>query len=92
MTTRHLIDPKIASVLDFLPELDLGHESLPAIRAGMMPPIDYPGPVATPDIRAIPGRDGAPDVPLHIFNADPARPGRRASCISMAAPPRSAAC
>jgi hypothetical protein len=57
-----------------------------------VPPIDYPGPVATPDIRAIPGRDGAPDVPLHIFNADPDQPDRRASCISMAAPLRSAAC
>ncbi|PBN45416.1 alpha/beta hydrolase [Sphingobium sp. D43FB] len=78
MTTRHLIDPEIAPVLDLLPELDLRPETLPTIRAGMASPVDYPGPVAVPRIRAVPGRDGAPDVPLHIFNADPARPGRPA--------------
>ncbi|MBV2150546.1 alpha/beta hydrolase [Sphingobium sp. AS12] len=78
MTTRHLIDPEIAPVLDMLPQLQLSDDVLHAIRAGMASPIDYPGPVAVPDIRLIPGRDGAPDVPLHLFNADPARPGRPA--------------
>ncbi|ASY45062.1 MAG: alpha/beta hydrolase [Pseudomonadota bacterium] len=71
MTTRHLIDPEIVPVLDFLPDLDLSHDALPIMRAGMAA-MERPGPVAIPDIRMIPGRDGAPDVPLHIFNADPA--------------------
>lgn len=78
MTTRHLIDPEIAPVLDMLPELQLSHEALPAIRASTASPVDYPGPVAVPDIRIIPARVGAPDVQLHLFNADPARPGRPA--------------
>jgi len=69
MTTRHLIDPEIVPVLAFLPELDLSHDALPIMRAGMAA-MERPGPVAIPDIRMIPGRDGAPDVPLHIFNAD----------------------
>lgn len=77
MTTRHLIDPEVLPVLDFLPELELSHDILPIMREGMAA-MESPGPVATPDIRLIPGRDGAPDVALHIFNADPAGPPRPA--------------
>lgn len=77
MTTRHLIDPEVMPVLDFLPELQLSHDILPIMRQAMAT-METPGPVATPDIRLIPGRDGAPDVALHIFNADPARPPRPA--------------
>lgn len=73
MNTRHLVDPEIAPLLDMFPPLALTAQSLPMLRAMFGAPV--PGalaPAMAPEVIMIPGRNGAPDVRISVF--DP--PGR----------------
>ena len=73
MTTRHLVDPEIAPMLDMFPALEFTAETLPAIRAIFGTPMpDSPAPAIEPEQLFVQGRNGAPDVRVLIF--DP--PGR----------------
>lgn len=73
MNTRHLVDPEIAPLLDVFPPLVLTAESLPMLRAMLGAPVPgAPAPAMVPEVRMIPGRHGAPDVKINVF--DP--PGR----------------
>jgi triacylglycerol lipase len=74
VSSRHLIDPEILPLLDLLPPLDFGENTdLPAMRARSNAAVaQLPPPPLQPKRAAAPGRDGAPDVPLLLF--DP--PGR----------------
>lgn len=60
-------------MLDILPSLEITTESLPGIRAIFATPMpDMPVPAIDPEHLLVPGRNGAPDVCVRIF--DP--PGR----------------
>ena len=73
MTTRPLVDPQIAPLLDMLPPLELSDEAIAGIREMLnAPPPDLPPCPLEPQSRSAPGLDGAPDVPVLVF--DP--PGR----------------
>ncbi len=73
MTTRHLIDPEIAPMLDMFPGLNLTVESLPQMRAFLneMNAQALAGLPESPDIafteRHIPGPQGAPDVRVLVY-------------------------
>jgi len=74
MTTRHLVDPEIAPMLDLFPNLSLTVESLPQNRAllkEMLGQMSAAAP-AFPDIdvseRHIPGPQGAPDVRVLVYH------------------------
>lgn len=73
MSSRHLVDTEIAPMLDMLPSLEITTESLPGVRAIFATPMpDMPAPAIEPEHVLVPGRNGAPDVCVRIF--DP--PGR----------------
>ncbi|MCP3729739.1 alpha/beta hydrolase [Sphingomonas sp. MG17] len=73
--TRHLVDPELLDLLDQWPQVTLTDELLPLVRApGRLPlgEIVNPERVEKREV-LVPGRDGAPDVPLTIY-----RPADRA--------------
>lgn len=71
MTTRHLVDPETLAVLD-MPPLGLGEEDLHAIRARFRDRMAaFERPAVQPDIRHVPGPDGAPDIASHLFGVRP---------------------
>lgn len=73
MSSLNLVDPEILPLLELLPVLDLNDESVVAIREMMNAPNpDLPAPVIAPQETRVPGLNGAPEVPVLIF--DP--PGR----------------
>lgn len=78
MTTRHLIDPEIAPLLDLLPPIDFS-VGLAAIRDAiadqMLPAVETS---LEPRIYQAPGRDGAPDVAIHVYNPPSSARGRAA--------------
>jgi triacylglycerol lipase len=75
MNSRHLVDPELLPLLDFLPPLDLTEETLPTVRAAKWPIAGEPVPVdaVTMDVRRVPGPQGAPEVGLVIYA--PSDPG-----------------
>jgi acetyl esterase len=73
MSTRHLIDPEIAPLLDAMPTFELDHELLTMVRAGAESRFEFlDAPPIAPEIRVIDGPDG----PLEVYWYDPA-PGTR---------------
>ncbi|MET0250058.1 MAG: alpha/beta hydrolase [Sphingobium sp.] len=75
MPSDHLVDPEILPLLDMMPPLLPTDETLAQLRATLTAPrADQPAPAFAPVAASAPGIDGAPDVPLLIF--DP--PGRTA--------------
>jgi len=73
MTSLPLIDPEIAPMLDIVPRLQLSDETVAATRQLLNTPNPALPPCPLePVARSAPGVDGAPDVPLLVF--DP--PGR----------------
>ncbi|MEH6582641.1 MAG: alpha/beta hydrolase [Halioglobus sp.] len=69
----YAIDPELAPVLEFLPALSI--EDVPAARAGfdaliqqMNSELDESG--LTIENRAIPGPEGAPDIPLRLYTPE----------------------
>jgi acetyl esterase len=67
MSTRHLIDPQIAPMLD-MPNLDLTDESLPEIRANPLFTGELVPPPPFPVSEAFAPVEGAPDVRLVVMN------------------------
>ena len=73
MTTRHLVDPEIAPMLDMFPNLSPTAESLPQNRAFLNEMLSQANAAAPafPDIdvseRHIPGPQGAPDVRVLVY-------------------------
>lgn len=73
VSSRHLVDPEIAPMLDVFPALDLSPERLPLVREAQEQPVpDAPDPVALfPDVtrteKWVPGYDGDPDVRVLYF-------------------------
>lgn len=60
MTTRHLVDPEVAPLLDLWPTMTISAETLPAMRAREFPPVPFDASGSTLEIRAVPGPTGAP--------------------------------
>ena len=77
MTTRHLVDPQIAPMLD-MPALDLTHETLPELRVNplftgeLVPPPPFPVSEAWAPV------EGGPDVRLVVMNPPSKATGRGA--------------
>ena len=74
MTTRSLVDPELAGLLDTFPALHLTREVLPQIRAAFeetmktQPRVDPPAfAMISVRKRSIPGPQGAPDVPVLLY-------------------------
>lgn len=70
MDTRHLVDAELAPMLEAWPPFALSEETLPAVRAQAMPRAPAPPVDVRLDKVAVPGRDGAPDVPLWVYRAN----------------------
>ena len=70
MSSRHLVDPEVAPLLDLWPTTTLTTENLPLARNRRMPlpPFDTAG--VTLDRRAVPGPVGATDIMLHIYRPE----------------------
>lgn len=73
MSTRHLVDPELAPMLDTFPPLTLSVEALPQIRV-MFNEMNVQMLTATPEFpdiavseRHIPGPQGAPDVRVLVY-------------------------
>lgn len=71
MSSRHLVDPAVTSILDLTALFQLTPETLPAMRAQLLALIDAtPAPPTSVKAvaRTIPGPKGAPDVPVLIYS------------------------
>lgn len=76
--TRHLVDPELAPLFDMPPML-LSDRDIAEARQQMAAMQPQPTGSLAPDVVHAPGRDGAPDVPLHVFN--PISPDRKRAAI-----------
>lgn len=73
MHTKHLVDHELLPMLEAFPTMQFTQETLPQIRAGIVELMaqgsallpEFPDIVVTR--RAVPGPDGAPDVPVIIY-------------------------
>ncbi|MCK9541508.1 MAG: alpha/beta hydrolase [Novosphingobium sp.] len=69
MTSRPLIDPEVAPLINLLPPLELNDASIGPIREMLgAPNPDLPPPPFEPQRRYAPGLDGGPDVPVLVFD------------------------
>lgn len=69
MSTRHLVDPEIAPLIELIPPLDFSRETIVETRIESANRWGAPPePLIAPEIVSAPGRDGAPDVPLYLYN------------------------
>jgi triacylglycerol lipase len=81
MTSRHLIDPEIAPLLEILPPLQLSDETIASTRKIFSTPNpDLPPPLIEPRQRWAPGASG-PEVPLLVF--DPPNRKNRAAILQL---------
>ncbi|SEK94484.1 triacylglycerol lipase [Sphingomonas palmae] len=67
MNTRHLVDPELVGLLDLLPVFELNEQTLPLVRARTFPRPPMPPVAVDQQVVVAPGRDGAPEVPLHCY-------------------------
>ncbi|MBS0473624.1 MAG: alpha/beta hydrolase [Proteobacteria bacterium] len=73
MTTRHLVDPEILPLLDFMPDISLSRDLLPQIRKDTDARFAFLGETPLqPEVKVIAGPDG----PLDVYLFDPA-PGTK---------------
>jgi acetyl esterase len=79
MSTRHLVDPEIAPALEMLPAFDFTPALLPVVRAQLLERrlVELES-LLEPEIAQASGRDGAPDVPLYLYDAKSDRTNRPA--------------
>ncbi|MDE2412733.1 MAG: alpha/beta hydrolase [Sphingomonadales bacterium] len=69
MTTRHLVDPEILPLLDFMPGISLSRDLLPQIRKDTDARFAFLGETPLqPEVKVIAGPDG----PLDVYLFDPA--------------------
>jgi acetyl esterase/lipase len=81
VTTRHLVDPEIAPLIELFPPFAFSPEALPEIRVGISQMLAEGAKLAPPvpsvevSERLVPGPAGAPDVPVLLYQPkDAARP------------------
>jgi triacylglycerol lipase len=69
MNSRHLVDPELLPLLDFVPPLELTLETLPAVRAAGWPLVGEPvaADAVTMTAHRVPGPPGAPEVGVLIY-------------------------
>ncbi len=71
MNSKHLVDPELAPLLAFFPNLELTADLLPTLRA-MAPPLPAGGESGLDDVdveaRSVPGPAGAPAVGVRIYS------------------------
>jgi len=80
LNTRHLVDPDLLPLIDLAPTDPITPDNLAATRAAMNVRFEgLPRPSITPTVAFAQGRDGAPDVPLFIY--DPGGQGSRAAIL-----------
>jgi acetyl esterase/lipase len=81
MTSRHLVDPALASLMK-APSLDVTRETLPAFRRALRGTFAASLGAGDPEVAVsqhlAPGREGAPGVPLHVYTPPGAAAGRPA--------------
>ncbi|MBO9576762.1 MAG: alpha/beta hydrolase [Sphingobium sp.] len=69
--SRHLVDPQLVAALEMFAPLDMDLSRINETRAlfeGMYPPVEaYARPSVSIEKIAVPGPDGAPDVPVTIY-------------------------
>lgn len=70
MSSRHLVDPEVAPLLELWPTTTLTAEILPLARSRTipLPPFETAG--VTAERRNVPGPAGAPDIGLHIYRPE----------------------
>lgn len=79
MNSSHLVDPELRPLLDVFPTTLLSVETLPQMRARVLPIPPYAGPEVSAEVVEAPGLKGAPGVPLHVYL--PAAAARPLACI-----------
>lgn len=83
MTSRHLVDPELAALLDALPTVTFSAEILPTLRAGAMPTYPCPPTPGTAEVRVTVEHakvtDGAPDVEFRVYR--PQNQKANAGCV-----------
>lgn len=68
MTTKHLVDPELAPMLDYIPATTLTAEILPQVRAMSRTSVDLsPSPTFSISEHFIPGPEGSPDVRVLVY-------------------------
>jgi acetyl esterase/lipase len=69
MSSRHLVDPELAPLLELFPTMEFSTELLPTIRAREFPVSGNPDVAAqvAMETRAVPGAAGAPEVPVRMY-------------------------
>jgi len=81
MSSRHLVDPELAPLLELFPTVEFSTDLLPEIRLHELPVVSDPDVAArvAMETRAVPGPEGAPEVSVRIYTP---REGNRARpCI-----------
>ncbi|MFM2098658.1 MAG: hypothetical protein RLZZ366_197 [Pseudomonadota bacterium] len=69
MSTLHLVDPEVAPMIDMFPLRDMTLENIAEVRGELMTlSQDDTELLIEPKIVHAIGRDGAPDVPLYVYN------------------------
>ncbi len=69
MTTRHLVDPELLPLIDLAPADAITSANLAATRAAIEERFaGLPRPAVVPTRHLVPGRDGAPDVSVFVYD------------------------
>ncbi len=72
MTTKHLVDPELVAILDYIPATVLTADILPQVRAMSRTSVDWsPSPTLSISERFIPGAEGSPDVRVLVYLPTP---------------------
>lgn len=81
MTTRHLVDPELLPLIDLAPADGITHANLATTRAAMEERFTgLPRPDVVPTRHSAPGRNGAPDVAVFVYDP-PATSGLRPAIL-----------
>lgn len=76
MTTRHLVDPEIAPLLDLFPRVELDAAPIADIRASAAKSYAIlPPPVIAPERLSVPSIHGGPDIPVFLYRPPATKPG-----------------
>ncbi len=69
MSSRHLVDPELATLLELFPTVEFSTDLLPMIRSRELPITVDPAVAArvAMETRAVPGPEGAPEVSIRIY-------------------------
>lgn len=76
MSTRHLVDPEIAPIIDLFPRVDLDAAPIAQIRAKAAETYSFlPPPVIAPERLLVPSVHGGPDIMVFLYRPAATRPG-----------------